>query len=128
MLVATREHVISDQQDLMLFLAQHPFHNLYGGENAYQLKAYKKAICSSGLKLKHVIQPYDSPINYYPETQQRVDDLCIRVYHRLLGERLTHLILRNSSVRHYLLSAGRTYANKRNNVPGRLYSFVAMKP
>lgn len=128
MLVATREHVITHQDDLRLFLAQHPLHNLYGGENAYQLHAYKKAICDAGLRLKKVIQPYDSPINYFPATAQQVDDLCTRFYYRLFGKRLADLILSDSFVRPYLASFGRIYSNHRNNLPGRLYSFVALKP
>lgn len=128
MFVATREHVITYQEDLVLFLAQHPLHNLYGGENAYQLNVYKKAICDSGLKLIQVIQPYDSPINYFPATAQEVEDLCIRLYYRFLGKKLAGLVLSDSLVRAYLVSVGRMYANFRNNSPGRLYSFVAVKP
>jgi SAM-dependent methyltransferase len=126
--VATREHVITHQDDLGLFLAQHPLHNLYGGENAYQLKAYKKAICDSGLKLIRVIQPYDSPINYFPATEQQVDDSCTRLYYRFLGKKLAGFVLSDSFVRTYLATLGRIYANFRNNSPGRLYSFVAVKP
>jgi len=128
MFVATREHVITHQDDLGLFLAQHPLHNLYGGENAYQLKAYKKAICDSGLKLIKVIQPYDSPINYFPATAQQVDDLCTLPYYRILGKKLAGLVLSDSFVRAYLASLGRVYVNFRNNSPGRLFSFVAVKP
>jgi len=128
MFVATREHVITHQEDLGLFLAQHPLHNLYGGENAYQLKTYKKAICDSGLKLLRVIHPYDSPINYFPATAQQVDDLCTRSYYRFLGKRFSDLILSDSFARPYLASVGRIYENLRNNLPGRLYSFVAVKP
>src|SRR6202040_1201267 len=33
--LATREHVIFRDADLAVFLAEHPLHRLYGGENAY---------------------------------------------------------------------------------------------
>ena len=35
--IATREHVIFKDADLAVFLAEHPLHRLYGGENAYRL-------------------------------------------------------------------------------------------
>lgn len=128
MFIATREHVITHQEDLPLFLAQHPLHNLYGGENAYQLKVYKKAIRDSGLNLIKVLQPYDSPINYFPTTVQQIEELSVRLYYRFLGKKLAGLVLSDSIVLAYLVSVGRMYANFRNNSPGRLYSFVAVKP
>ena len=47
--VALREHVISRQEDLSVFLNGHPLHRLYGGERAYLLREYITAIESTGL-------------------------------------------------------------------------------
>ena len=38
--IATREHVISKKEDLPVFLANHPLHRFYGGENAFVLQKY----------------------------------------------------------------------------------------
>jgi ubiquinone/menaquinone biosynthesis C-methylase UbiE len=52
--LATREHVISRQEDKKAFLVSHPLHRLYEGENAYMLKTYKDSIYSAGLALRKV--------------------------------------------------------------------------
>jgi SAM-dependent methyltransferase len=66
--IATREHVISRPADLPKFLASHPLHHLYGGENAYMLSQYTSAIESAGIRLSRVLNPLQSEINLYPET------------------------------------------------------------
>ena len=63
----TREHVISSKEHLEAFLNCHPLHQKYGGEAAYTLEEYVKAISASGLKMKRVIGPYSSVINYYQQ-------------------------------------------------------------
>lgn len=68
MFIATREHVISRPEDLPKFLASHPLHHLYGGENAYMLDQYRSAIESAGIRLDRALNPLDSEINLYPET------------------------------------------------------------
>jgi len=65
-----REHVISKQEDLAAFLAAHPLHRLYGGERAYLLGDYRRALAGSGLVLSAVLNPYQSDINLYPETRR----------------------------------------------------------
>jgi len=66
--LATREHVIFKDADLEVFFAEHPLHRLYGGENAYRLGEYKRAIEGAGIRLTHVINPWASPINLHPRT------------------------------------------------------------
>ena len=66
--IATREHVISRQEDLDVFLAGHPLHRLYGGENAYLLLQYLSAIRNGGIELTSVLNPFQSIINLYPQT------------------------------------------------------------
>ena len=50
-LLATREHVVSDQQQLDAFLESHILHKLHGGENAYSLKHYISVLEQSGLSV-----------------------------------------------------------------------------
>ncbi len=110
--IATREHVISKKEDLPLFLAAHPLHEMYGGENAYLLDDYLQAIGEAGLELMSVLNPYQSNINLYPET---IADLTRRVASKL------HLPA--TLIPQFLLA----HLGARSHAPGRLYSFVAHK-
>lgn len=110
----TREHVLSHSQDLESFLANHPLHCLYGGENAYELLVYTKAIEDSGMRCDSVLQPYDSDINLFPVSQQ---DLFQRIRGR------TRIPWPNWIIRRLFFPV----MNLRNNNPGRLYSFVGGK-
>ncbi len=112
MLIATREHVISRKEDLPAFLAAHPLHELYGGENAYLLNEYRDAIGESGLVLTGVLNPYQSDINLFPETLQSLKKNLAR---RL---RCPSILIPN-----FLLGK----LGERSHAPGRLYSFVASK-
>ena len=122
--IATREHVISKQEDLQQFLDSHPLHSLYGGENAYLLKQYTTAISLAGLKIHRTIAPLENVINYAPMTKTECQNLFRPVSIRRLGHRLGSKladikILQNLYIR---------YASNRLNSPGRLYSFLAVKP
>ena len=111
--IGTREHVISRREDLPAFLASHPLHRLYGGENAYLLSDYVGAIESAGIGLSKVINPLQSPVNLYPETLEGVKQ---RIAQRL-GLPVSKLIP-DFSIR---LLGGYL------KVPGRLYSFVGTR-
>jgi SAM-dependent methyltransferase len=78
--LATREHVIFRDADLALFLAEHPLHQLYGGENAYRLREYKNAIESAGVRLRRVLNPWASAINLYPRSAA---DISLLIHARL---------------------------------------------
>ena len=112
--VALREHVISRQEDLPVFLDSHPLHRLYGGERAYLLREYVAAIESAGLTLRQVVSPWANDANTFPET---VDDIRARLARRI----------------HWpwpaMIPLGLvTWLGTRLQAPGRLYSFVAEKP
>lgn len=110
--IATREHVIGRREDLSRFLTCHPLHQFYGGENAYLLREYERAIAASGIKLTKVLNPFQSNINLYPETvaglRQRI---CRKT--KLPAFLIPDLFLR-------LLGAC-------NKMPGRLYTFIGVK-
>src|SRR4051794_21485497 len=114
MLLATREHIISREEDLPLFLAAHPLHRLYGGGKAFLLENYLDAIRAAGLTVQRVINPYECDLNLFPDTQAR------------LRQRLAARIALPfpSLIPHALL----VWLGKRSNQPGRHYSFVATKP
>jgi SAM-dependent methyltransferase len=112
-MVATREHVISRREDLPAFLASHPLHHLYGGENAFLLSEYEGAIRGAGLSLEKSLNPLQSEINLYPTT--------LEDHRRRLARRL---LLPTALVGPRLMAA----VGRRLSAPGRLYSFVARKP
>lgn len=124
--IFVREHVISQAQDLEAFRALHPLHRYYGGENAYMLKRYTRALEGAGLRVSKVIGPWRSAINIYPRT---VAELRLELARRLgLGsEGLARAICRVISVPgvwRALLRAIEAIDTR----PGRLYSFVALRP
>lgn len=73
--LATREHVIFKDEDLAVFLAGHPLHRLYGGENAYRLREYKHVIQGAGIRLTRVLNPWASAVNLYPRSTTELRQL-----------------------------------------------------
>src|SRR4030095_7538507 len=71
-LVAVREHVISRSEDLPAFLDAHPLHRYYGGEHAYLLAEYQRAIQAAGLRIEAQIAPLRRVINLAPPTARSV--------------------------------------------------------
>jgi SAM-dependent methyltransferase len=111
--IATREHVISRRKDLGTFLAGHPLHKLYGGENAYLLQEYLDAIRGSGIMLTSVLNPYQSDINLYPES---LAGLKHRIAVKLC---LPELLIPDIAL---------SWLGSMNNAPGRLFTFLGRKP
>lgn len=95
--IAIREHVISRKEDLPIFLESHSLHKLYGGENAFLLKEYKKSIGAAGIELLHALNPLESDINLFPRKNKYFPNFLMR----LAGNFVKH--------------------------PGRIYSFVGKK-
>ncbi|MFQ4135668.1 class I SAM-dependent methyltransferase [Nodosilinea sp. PGN35] len=128
-MIATREHVISQPEDLQAFLDSHPLHRFYGGEHAYLLSEYLAALEQAGLQMRQVLAPLDSPINYFPMTSEQWREYCIKPVAKLIGPGLARGLF---NPQHPLGRWGLTQlANFRNRVdqtPGRLYTFVAVKP
>jgi SAM-dependent methyltransferase len=110
--IATREHVISRHEDLQAFLDAHPLQKIYGGENAYLLSEYKRAIIMAGIRLDALLNPYQSDINLYPETTLSLKRRLARKFHLpqvLIPDFLPTLI------------------GAMSHAPGRLYTFVGHK-
>jgi SAM-dependent methyltransferase len=128
-MVATREHVISKREDLQAFLDSHLLHKFYGGENAFLLNEYLSAIKSSGLRIERAMAPLDSPINYFPMTMEQCFVHCTRPAAALIGRSVTNLLFNQRHlVGRALMKMLVSALNKRDQTPGRLYSFVAAKP
>ncbi len=111
--IATREHVISKSEDLNKFLKDHPLHHLYGGEYAYLLKEYKSAITRAGIRLIHILNPFQSDINLYPDT---IKGLKVHLSKRMMFPWPKLVPYISLSLLGSLI-----------NTPGRLYTFIGEK-
>jgi SAM-dependent methyltransferase len=113
MMIATREHVISRHEDLNAFLATHPLHALYGGENAFLLEEYLSALRAGGIRLTKILNPLASDINLYPETMNSIKAGIAKKLHLPFPALIPGALL---SLRGARLQA-----------PGRLYTFFGFK-
>ena len=128
-MVATREHVISRPADLQQFLDSHPLHHLYGGEHAFLLAQYTDAMKNAGLDIRQQLAPFDSPINYFPMSEQDWVAICTQPLARLIGRGATaRLFSREHGLGNFTVPVLARLVNWRNQTPGRLYSFVAERP
>jgi SAM-dependent methyltransferase len=124
-LIAVREHVISREKDLPVFLARHPLHRLYGGENAFLLSTYTDALLQAGFAIDVVLSPFSSVINYAPYTEQALKEV---IADRLGGKLAMRGVLRRALSLPALWSLARRTLSWIDRRPGRLYSFVCIRP
>jgi len=123
MFIGCREHVVDNRRQLEEFLDRHIMHRLAGGENAYRLSEYTAAISGAGLELIYRLGPWDSVVNAFPgvrsqqELQQYPRTLLISRFGKF-GDYLSRAPLVTALVR----------ARLNRRIPGRPYSFVAVKP
>jgi SAM-dependent methyltransferase len=123
-LVAAREHVISKEADLGRFLDQHPLHHLYGGEHAFLLDRYVGALGTAGFSPVEVLSPLKSPINLFPYT---VETMRAAVVEKLSRKVPVRPLWRAALGCNRMFDALVGLAERFDNRPGRLYSFVCHK-
>lgn len=123
-LVAAREHVISKEADLAQFLDQHPLHHLYGGEHAFLLDRYTAALDDAGFARVEVLSPLKSPINLFPYT---IDSLRHEIVGRLSRKIPAGPLWRTALGSNRIFKSLLSIAERFDNRPGRLYSFVGYK-
>jgi SAM-dependent methyltransferase len=122
--IAAREHVLSKQGDLGLFLDKHPLHGLYGGEHAYMLDRYTGALDRAGFMPVEILSPLKSSINLFPYTIDSLRDTIVeRLSRKLPARPLWRAVLGSRGFFQRLLSVAECFDNR----PGRLYSFVGHK-
>jgi len=109
--MTTRDHVIKDDNDKEAFLERHPLHKFYGGENAFTLTEYSKAITDAGLFIRRSLDAADSAINYDPWGKEKI------------GKKFG-FIGKLPLVSDVLLGIVKIRLNR---IPGRLHTFVATK-
>jgi SAM-dependent methyltransferase len=120
-LVSARDHVISGPEQLQPFLDKHPLHNLYGGENAFTVKEYRRAFTNAGLQIEQEFGPLASVVNYAPHTLESLQAEISRRLVPLSG--LAGVLLRKKPVFDIVLRVLSSIDRR----PGRLVSFVCRK-
>lgn len=127
-MLITREHVISKQSDLPLFLASHLVHQLCGGEMARLEAEYIGAIKNAGFEVMQVLGPWDSVINYYPYTRDDWRCECVKQLRKLIGWRLAlRAVDPRLKAGRWMLAGLSRHASRSDTRPGRLFSFLARK-
>lgn len=119
----TREHVADTPQDVCTFKAQHPGTRYGILEQAYSAKYYRRAMRAAGLRNIREWGPFDSVINYYPQTSQQVKLSSQKWMRQRWGWPGESLCRRVPSVERMVCR--RMSATCR--IPGRLYSFFGVK-
>ncbi|MES2883674.1 MAG: class I SAM-dependent methyltransferase [Pseudomonadota bacterium] len=123
-LVTTRDHVISGPAQLPAFLAAHPLHRFYGGENAYRVRDYRAALTQAGFEIEHCYGPFDSVINYAPRSKADLQREIGERVARLPAGALAQPLLRSKG----LFATALWLLSRLDRRPGRLYTFVARRP
>lgn len=122
-LVATREHVISNPNQLPKFLKKHPLQQIYGGEHAFQRSEYESCLKATGFAIRNIFGPWDSVINFAPFTRHKLKELFLGRFGSWPGAsgfaRIAFSEAGFHVIRHILAVLDRR--------PGRLYTFVADK-
>ncbi|MCP1831674.1 SAM-dependent methyltransferase [Bradyrhizobium sp. USDA 4532] len=124
MLIAAREHVISKEADLPQFLAQHPLHHLYGGEHAFLLDRYTGALTKAGFSAVDTLAPLQSQINLFPYTLETLKSAIVT---RLTQKVPVAPLWRTAFASRLVFGSLLSMAERFDNRPGRLYSFVCHK-
>jgi hypothetical protein len=115
-----RDHVITGPDQLPAFLARHPLHKLYGGENAFTLAQYRDALAAAGLGVRHEWRSFQSVVNYDPYTPADLRGLVATRFGALRPVIAALLRL----VPFAVLGRALTLVDR---TPGRLVSFLAIK-
>jgi SAM-dependent methyltransferase len=111
-IIITREHVLSHDNDLPTFLTNHPLHRYYGGEHAYRLTQYREVLVNSGIFIERILGPHSSDINMFPVTTYEIKERIAKKLH-LPSRYIPDILLK--------------IMDFFDNTPGRLYSFIGRK-
>jgi SAM-dependent methyltransferase len=127
-----RDHVIFDKADKEDFFKNHPLHKFNNNENAFLSDEYKAAMTGAGLTIKKEIKFFDSPINYYPETEINIENWKKRILasrkHSLKNKigPLANISFVEKMYQNYLLNK-LGYVLDERPISGRMYSYICIK-
>ncbi|MES2778080.1 MAG: methyltransferase domain-containing protein [Bacteroidota bacterium] len=114
--ITVRDHVVIDDKDKQQFLRLHPLHKFYGGENAFTLAQYLAAMTNAGFHVKEQLGPTASDINLFPYTENN--------FRKMVGTKIPLL----GKLKVVQNMAWTYYQKHLVKLPGRIYSFIAVKP
>lgn len=127
LLLASREHVVDDEEQLRTFLAAHPVHQLARNEHAYPLDRYVSALRDAPLDVIRVLGPWDSILNAFPIVRSTYELRARRraVARDAVAAKFGHTAAGALGVPQI---ADFVWGRLRpDRSPGRLYSFIARK-
>ncbi len=132
LLITVRDHVVFNDADKKWFLENHPLQKFYGGENAFTSMEYKSAMVNVGLEIKQELKHFDSVINYFPLSKTEKENAEAKskgfadsIVKKRLGAIGKIDIFRNLALKYVVNKLGKVHDE--NNVPGRMYTFLAIK-
>lgn len=128
--ITVRDHVVFDAADKASFLAAHPLHRFYGGENAFHPNEYIHAMQQAGLTVLKEWKHFDSVLNYFPESTdnilhhtERMDQLLRQSLQKKIGQLAKIPFL----FRLYQWKNKALYTLDEQKIPGRMYSYLCIK-
>jgi len=135
---SVRDHVLYNHGgDEKWFLETHPLQKFYGGENAYTEEEYRRAIENANLTICKILKHYDSVINYFPMTKAEFFQRQLAYEKKKKGKLFNKLyIFSKNKIFQFLCNKSKIFQflyNKyfiiidETQIPGRLYSFIAIK-
>lgn len=133
LLLTIRDHVVFDEKDKQWFLETHPLHQFYGGENAFTYMQYSNAITNAGFEIKKVLKHFDSVINYFPMLAKDLQSMKHnreKLLKESLERKLPSFLADNAVVKKIyekFVEAKLGPALDERKIPGRMYSFIAIK-
>ena len=122
--MTTRDHVVFDEKDKIWFLENHPLQKFYGGENAYSPEQYKTAFQKAGLRVLLELKYWDSIINFYPLTRYEISKRRYRFWFKTLFYPVWMIY---NKVKQTPGKPNRRAGLDEKEIPGRMYSFLAIK-
>lgn len=121
--MASREHIVDDDEQLTIFLENHPLQPLHGCEYAYSLEAYREAIENAPLNIEKCLFAFDSVINHFPMSNEEFRKEMEAAMQKKLGGVAASMWMKSK----FLENIYRKRRSSFCNYPGRLYSFLCKK-
>ena len=122
-LLATREHVVSDERELKIFLETHILNQHHGAEMAYTLSTYQRVYLEAGFKIVKCLGPYDMAINHFPESNAEIRAWVRDKLTKKAGRAVAALLGSMNIVERFYRKRLSDYCR----TPGRLFSFICRK-
>ena len=123
-MLALREHVAENEEELEAFLRAHPLHHLYGQENAFPLESgYLAAAREAGFVVRQVWGGLESILNFAPRSESDRRNTVRWMASQRFGLLSRALVWMPGFVESSLRA--HTAADR---TPGRIFSFLLEKP